>query len=185
MTEYWLQKKTIGGWSHVTYYTDVEQAKINYKSASEGNSGYSWRLVSVEVIECKMLEDVVEVKMTNGSTLEFKPDGKEKINSWEAPVIVGMDWGKGDDFSVDWKPSQDAPKSPDWGGTPAWGDFKAGDDPGANAPAPADAHHGLSGSVWVINHTTKHKSRVPANELENYLNKGYEKGGPRTGFREI
>lgn len=34
----------------------------------------------------------------------------------------------------------------------------------------------LSGSVWVHNNTTKHRSLIKAEELQNYLNLGYRKG---------
>lgn len=34
----------------------------------------------------------------------------------------------------------------------------------------------LSGSVWVHNNTTKHRSLIKAEELQNYLNLGYKKG---------
>lgn len=60
-TEYWLQKKTVGGWSHVTYYSDELEARTNLDKVAIPNNGYSWRLVKAEVIEERMLEEVVEV----------------------------------------------------------------------------------------------------------------------------
>lgn len=62
MIEYWLQKKTLGGWSHVTRYIELEEAKANYDRCSKGNSGYSWRLCEITVIEEKLLEDHSEVE---------------------------------------------------------------------------------------------------------------------------
>lgn len=42
--------------------------------------------------------------------------------------------------------------------------------------------HHLAGLVWVINKETKDKRRVPPDELDAYLAKGYVKGGPRTAI---
>lgn len=49
----------------------------------------------------------------------------------------------------------------------------------ANPWGEVKAHH-LAGLVWVVNKLTKDKRRVPPNELARYLEKGYERGGPRT-----
>ena len=92
MTEFWLQKKTIGGWSHVTSYQDEQQARTNYNRCIEGGmSGYSWRLCKVEAIEVAMLNDVVEVSQP-------EPDRPANIliqgapkSSWGTPPAT---WGE-------------------------------------------------------------------------------------------
>jgi len=61
MTEYWLQKKTLGGWSHVTWYANEAEARANFDKC-KSNSGYSWRVVKAEVIVEAMLEEVTEVE---------------------------------------------------------------------------------------------------------------------------
>ncbi len=40
--------------------------------------------------------------------------------------------------------------------------------------------HRLNGSVWMINFQLKDKKRVPADKVNDFIAKGYEKGGPRT-----
>ena len=49
--------------------------------------------------------------------------------------------------------------------------------------APSGRGAALVGSVWMIHHAKKLRERVPASELDLYLGRGYEKGGPRTKFR--
>jgi len=72
MTEYWLQKKTIGGWSNVTWYSDQKQAEENYKRAwAGGKSGYSWRLFSIDetnLIMEDLLDEVTEVQASELDT---------------------------------------------------------------------------------------------------------------------
>lgn len=161
MPEYWLLKKTIGGWSHVTSYQDEAQAKRNYQSCLQnGMSGYSWRLVQCNVIKEDMINDVVEV----GYDDSFAKDNAI-IN---APIKTG--WGQ---------PVQDAPKSVSVPGARPWGQNSIQQAP--SQPAGLSSH-GLAGSVWVIHHQLRQKSRIPSSELDSYLNKGYIRGGPRTQF---
>lgn len=157
ITEYWLQKKTIGGWSHVTWYSTAEEARKNYDIVAVPNNGYSWRISMVTVIAERLLEEVVKVEA---------PEIEQKLTSWGAPInkkpspIASDGWGATGTVSNGWN------------STPIH--------PIKNEPP---SEHGLTGSVWVINHQTREKSRVPANELDNYLAKGYVKGGPRTQFQ--
>lgn len=48
-----------------------------------------------------------------------------------------------------------------------------------SSPAPK-SNHGMVGSVWVGNPTTKEKKRVPAAEAATMLENGWVKAGPRT-----
>lgn len=43
-----------------------------------------------------------------------------------------------------------------------------------------DGRSALTGSVWVLNRTTGHRARVPADQWADYEAKGYIKAGPRT-----
>ena len=61
MPEYWLQKKTIGGWSQVTWYSELEQAQHNYNQLRKA-TGYSYRMVKVETVQEHLLEEVVAVE---------------------------------------------------------------------------------------------------------------------------
>jgi len=145
MTEYWLQKKTIGGWSMVTWYSDLDQAKLNYDRLKQG-AGYSYRLVQVEAIQEDMLDEVVTVEAP-------EIEQTAKANVWGGQI-----------------------KKPDTSsGFSGWGDMLSNS---------SKLEHGLSGSVWVINHSTKDKKRVPAGELDAMIAQGYVRGGPRTQFRE-
>lgn len=85
MTEYWLQKKTIGGWSHVTWYDSYEQAKFNFDNVSKGNSGYSWRIVKAEMVEEKLLQETTPIEAPN-TKLETA-----KANVWagSTPNAIG------------------------------------------------------------------------------------------------
>lgn len=153
MIEYWLQKKTIGGWSHVTWYSNIEQAQINYDKLRQ-QAGYSYRLVEVKVVQEHMLEEVVPVEAPSVE-LEAKANvwGGQKNNGWkEAPASVGALTG--------WQTS--TPKQ--------WADA-------------IEKEHGLSGSVWLIHHANKHKGRFPANVVDDMIAKGYVRGGPRTQFQ--
>lgn len=88
MTEYWLQKKTIGGWSMVTWYSELEQAMLNYsKCVGKGDSGYSWRLIEAKTIAEDMLAEVTNVET---------PELEQKTTSWGAtikPKLVNNGWG--------------------------------------------------------------------------------------------
>lgn len=172
-TEYWLQKKTIGGWSHVTSYQDEEQARKNYSSCvGNGMSGYSWRLVEVKTIQEDMLNDVVEVQQPDNAKLWIQASGRIDRNAIGLePIKSG--WGK---------PVQDAPKS-SWGTSSAgWGDFKAPINPEADTAPSGEQPHGLTGSVWLVHYGLKDKKRVAANLVDDMIAQGWQRGGPRTQF---
>lgn len=67
MTEYWLQKKTLGGWQTVSWWAEAELAKAqaSYNSCSKPDSGYSWRLCKVEILTEARLDEEIEAKPTN------------------------------------------------------------------------------------------------------------------------
>lgn len=85
--EYVLQKKTLGGWSYVTWYTDVNEALRNLKAAvADGYSGYSWRVVELKVIEEVLNKDELEALPTE------KEEAVEPVKSgWGKPT--GAAWG--------------------------------------------------------------------------------------------
>lgn len=159
MTEYWLQKKTIGGWSHVTWYDSLEQAMANFKSASDGDSGYCWRVVEAKPIAEKMLAEVVPVEAPN-TKLEVA-----RRNVWAGQASA---------------PASQPVINSGWGGSSAagWGN------PASVKPSPAAGPpaHGLAGKVWMIHHAKKIKTRIDPNEVDKYLAEGYVKGGPKTSF---
>lgn len=164
-TEYWLQKKTIGGWSHVTWYADKDQALKNFKTAvGNGMSGYSWRLIEAVELEVSMLQEVTEVTLPDNPvigeavTITNNTDKPLKVNGWGQQTIV-------------------EPKT-------SWGRLPINIDKDKNiSSVPIKPEHGLSGSVWVINHKDRVKKRIKANELDSMLAQGYEKAGPRTEFK--
>lgn len=151
----------------VTSYQDADQAWRNYASCvGNGMSGYSWRLVGVEVIEQAMLNDVVELL-------------PEKDIVEAASKMLAGRWDRPADILI-----QDAPKSSGWGSGWLKPENRTSDNPILNAGISVGSQHGLTGSVWVINHSIPKKSRVPASELDKYLAMGYEKCGPKTLFRD-
>lgn len=153
MTEYWLQKKTIGGWSMVTWYGDAEQAKRNYDSCvGNGSSGYSWRLVEVETIAESLLEEVVEVRAPELS-IAAKQTAWGKPELKPAPVING--WGN--------PAIKPAPVG--------WGIH--------TVPKP---EHGMVGKVWMMNHSLKQRGRFDPNEVESRKANGWIVAGPKTAF---
>lgn len=172
MTEYWLQKKTIGGWSHVTWYSDLEQAQLNFTKVSAGNSGYSWRVVKAETVVEKMLDDSTpieapEIELTNVKWIT-------KDEALKQFPLAKSGWIKPR------QPIQDAPKSSGWGGTASgWGN--------ATSESPSQSGDGRGakpGSVCLMHHSLKKRMRAMPDELNVLLSQGWERGGPRTQFRE-
>lgn len=155
MTEYWLQNKTIGGWSTVTWYDSQEQAKINYDRLRQA-VGYSYRMVKVEAIEVNLLEEVVELKPSDDIEV------KAKANVWGG--------NKG------WAPINEI--------SGGWGDKPSGAIVDNGVFIPAVPEHGMTGKVWLINHADKSRVRVAPDEVQRYIDGGYERGGPKTAFRE-
>lgn len=173
MTEYWLQKKTIGGWSHVTYYVTEAEARINFNKVSGDLNGYCWRLVKAEVIEEKLLNDVVEI---------------DPPKMYEEPLKTGIinqaksGWGN-------LIPA--IPKSNGWGDVPQSGWNSTTIDPKpvvlnswGDLPADSGYRHKGTGKVCMINHVLKERTKVDANVVDNMIAQGWERGGPRTQFRE-
>lgn len=78
--EYWLQKKTIGGWSVVTWYDNQEQAEKNYNECIK-NVGYAWRLVKVEVMSEQRLEEEKEIIPPVIQPVQFI---KKTLDPWQA-----------------------------------------------------------------------------------------------------
>ena len=160
--EYWLQKKTIGGWSMVTWYSDLEQAQANYsKCVGKGDSGYSWRLCEVKAVKEDMLNDVVNV---------------------EAPVIEQplKAWGQSRPANI---LIQDAPKSSEAPVSRPWGQNATSINPGANGEvSKPDGRGAKPGSVCLMHHGLKKRCRAMPEELDMLLSQGWQRGGPRTQF---
>lgn len=182
MTEYWLQKKTIGGWSHVTWYDNPEQAKRNFDNCSKDNNGYSWRLVKVETVEVKMLEEVVTVEAP-------KVEIAAKANVWAGnEVKVTADasgWGKptnGDWSSKnDWANTSESPQALGWGNTSK--ELLPEKMIINEAVNMMTRTHGLVGKVWLINHQLKQKKRVDPADVDSMIAQGWVRGGPKTSFQ--
>lgn len=73
-SEYYLQKRTLSSWSHVTSYETLEEAQTNFNRAKV-NSGYSWRIVKVEVVE----------EYVNGSEKSLKDEVAELDEDLQKP----------------------------------------------------------------------------------------------------
>lgn len=86
-TEYWLQKKAFNSWSHVTWYSTIEEAQTNFNKVSVEGNGYSWRMVKVEVVEVRLLE---------GERPVLPPEPEQPIikNSGWAATPAAAGWGK-------------------------------------------------------------------------------------------
>lgn len=159
-TEYHLQKRGLSIWHYVTWYTNEAECRLNFLKASAEGNGNSWRMVSVEVIEEKLNEGERECLAPERGDDDYVPN--------ENTVSIPVDEWRKLNMGV-----PDAPKS-DWGTpTPGWGKP-------ITSEAPFKSEHGLVGSVWVGNPTTKEKKRVAADIAATMLNEGWLKVGPRT-----
>jgi len=159
MTEYWLQKKTIGGWSVITWYDNKEQAEANYNKVRQ-SAGYSYRLVEVTTLqEHRLPEETV-----------IEPPAIEHIKSPKTLVVqpeTGVD-GKPIAWTSDgWDNINTKPDN-------HWGKGPSGE---------LDETHGMTGKIWMLSHTAKTRARINPNELDYYLSQGWERGGPKTPFR--
>lgn len=153
MIEYWLQKKTLGGWQTVSWWAEAELAKAqaSYNSCSKPDSGYSWRLIKAEVMEQRLLEDHIELLSLEEIVEAVLPkngwgDSKPK-STWGDVKSVVTPWGIKDSVSF-----------------------------------PKNGNH-LIGKVWMIHHQLKLKKRVDPAEVDEMIRQGYERGGPKTQFR--
>lgn len=171
MTEYWLQKKTLGGWSIIGKTTLENFAKLDQ------NSGYSWRLVKAEVVEERLLEDHEEPRpsLDISDTIGMKDLQRGKAWLSNAPDASGVP-----------EPASPIDNS-DWGqAIPAVVQDAAMYGVGFSQDGkhiPAEQVHGNVGKIWMVNHSIKEKLRVNSNEVESYFAKGFVKGGPRTQFK--
>ena len=166
-TEYWLQKKAFNSWSHVTWYSSLDEAKTNFHKVSYEGNGYSWRMVKV---------DVVEERLNEGERPVVKPDEDDEpyVPNNNTVSIPADDWRKAD-MGVLKTPMPVASEFKLTWGTPAAGW-------GKNLTSGADfkSTHASKGSVWVGNPSTKEKKRVPADAAVLMLAEGWIKVGPRT-----
>lgn len=173
MIEYWLQKKTIGGWSNVTWYDTIEEARKNYDNVAVPNSGYSWRLMECMVVAEKLLDEVVKIEPP---IVSIKEDFVKSV--WATPA--------------DKKPLPDLKKSNPWtdGRSNGWNSTSNAPSPagfnstaGLDLPSASVLAHGGKGKVCMINHVAKVRTKVDASRVEEYIKMGWEHGGPRTAFR--
>lgn len=180
MTEYILQKKTLGGWSTVSYWTanEFEIANASFDKCSKGNNGYSWRLLKCEVFAEKRLEEEVNTTPLDEVKDEWGKEANAKSNVWagQKSVIV-KSGGWGDPVNPVNKDVSVTITKPDWGKAPdSWGD---------HAGMMIDrSKHGMVDKVWLIHHARKDRIRVHANEVDAMLADGWVRGGPRTQFNE-
>lgn len=158
MAEYWLQKKTIGGWSMVTWYAEKEEALANLNRINTtGQSGYSWRVMEATIVQEIRLEEETQIEA---------PELEVKKTSWGATIKP--------------KPVLDHPKSNGWGSEPTHKQV------GAWMPNDAirhgDVKHGMVGKVWMLNHQLKERARVNPDEVESRKANGWIVSGPKTAF---
>ena len=66
-TEYRLEKKVLAGWQTVSWWSDNELDKATnaFNSCSQGDTGYSWRLIKIEVMQEKRLEEEIPIEPKN------------------------------------------------------------------------------------------------------------------------
>jgi hypothetical protein len=62
-----------------------------------------------------------------------------------------------------------------------WGVPQTSTNTGWNKPK---SEHGMTGKVWMINHATKERKRVDEAQVGAFIFQGWERGGPKTPFRE-
>lgn len=163
MTEYHLQKRGLATWQYITWYDNIEQAKRNFNNVSKGDTGYSWRLVEVIVIEERLLSDQKEAE----------PDEDIYVPNKNTVTIPAEDWRKAD---MGVKPARKVvqPVIDPWATRAALDLNKPASEPAIKPD------HGLTGSVWVGNPKTKEKRRVVGFEAQKLLAEGWIKAGPRT-----
>jgi hypothetical protein len=89
-TEYWLQKKAFNSWSHVTWYSTIEEAQTNFNKVSVEGNGYSWRMVKVDVVEERLNYD--EPPVIRDEPEPPRPVASEFKSTWGAPTPGS--WGK-------------------------------------------------------------------------------------------
>lgn len=159
MAEYWLLKKQLAGWEKVTWYDEIEldKAERSFKALVDAK-GYAIRLVKVEVMQEHLLDEMIEVA---------KPEVEPVKTSWERhakPVVSSINAPISNGWGTSYKPS---PNNFGWGNESV-------------APAGTEKSHGLSGKVWLVNHSLKEKRRVDPSEVDAMMAQGWVRGGPRT-----
>lgn len=157
MTEYWLQRRTLGGWSMITWYdeTEKDKAERSFKTLVETRKGYAYRVVTVETLCEHLLDDMTPVD---------KPEIEEDVKSKPDIIIPKSEWGK----SEGWGSIVNASVKPD----DFWGNNPSGDR--------TESSHGMIGKVWLGNPVTKEKKRVDPSEVDAMMANGWIKAGPRT-----
>lgn len=96
MTEYWLQKRTLGGWSNVSWWSEheLEKANTSYQSCLK-QVGYSWRLIKVETLQEVRLQEEVEDKVQDSKEEQAKYNvWAGQASSWNVgDKVVANGWG--------------------------------------------------------------------------------------------
>ncbi len=82
MTEYRLEKKGLGRWEYVTWYSDKQEALLNLHNAATPLNGYSWRVVEINTIEQINLEDHTEPEPPEIVQDKPKSNGWGQVASW-------------------------------------------------------------------------------------------------------
>lgn len=174
MIEYWLQKKTIGGWSNLDRHDNLDKAKANFlQCVGNGLSGYSWRLVECSVIEQAMLNDVMPIPEVTVEIDRYIIGGKSDKLTWGD---IGRN--RPADILV-----QDAPKTRPWGQAASEPENIKIINPGANTGlSKLDGRGAKPGSICLIHHSLQKRMRAMPEELDMLLLQGWVRGGPRTQF---
>lgn len=150
MTQYYLEKRTLSTWSHVTWYATEEEALKNFNRVAVAGNGYSWRVVKVEVVEERILTGERPVEPTHPMEPDRYRDDEDEVGTYKPNKYTTT-------ISTD-----------------AW--RKA--DMGISSNPPSN--HGMVGKVWLGNPTTKEKKRVEPSMVEAMMKDGWVKAGPRT-----
>lgn len=89
MTEYVLQKKLLGRWDYVTWYSadELDKATRSYENMTKGDTGYSWRLVRLETISEKILKGEREIE-------------RDEVEVEAQPVVKNEGWGNSSGWST-------------------------------------------------------------------------------------
>lgn len=100
-TEYVLQKKVLGGWSYVTWYgeNELDKAQRSFDSVTKGDTGYSWRLVKLETLTEKLLNDPIPVMQDEEETVEPRKTSWGTVIPNPKKAVEPSNWGKPPSFS--------------------------------------------------------------------------------------
>lgn len=159
--EYRLEKKVLGGWQSISWWSEAEYDKAitSYNSLAKPNCGFAYRLIKIEVMQECRLEEEKEISYKDEVAKIWSTPESELKNDWKAPPVKISDWGA-------------TPVADGWG------------KPAVLNPRPAgEGKPGAPGSVSLIHHGLKQRKRFKPEEVDDMIAQGWERGGARTQFR--